>query len=110
VFADRSGGDRHGVVGRPVPPAFALRVVEIAPGRARAYDEDEWRGALVVVEQGVVQLEWLNGGCRRFGPGSTLAFVGLPLCALRNVGVEPVVLLAVSRRRAVRRHGNTPGS
>ncbi len=85
-------------LGRPLAPAFELRVVAVAPGDTRAYDEAEWRDALVVVERGEIELECVSGTCRRFDHGDMLCLIGLPLRALHNRGGEPAVLVAVSRR------------
>jgi hypothetical protein len=79
-------------------PSFRLRKVVVAPGSARAYEEDEWRGALVVVESGEIELESLNGSRQSFRRGHTLWLVGLPLRALNNQSSEPALLVAVSRR------------
>jgi hypothetical protein len=86
-------------LGRPLPPAFELRVVAIAPGRARAYHEGEWRDALVFVERGEIELESACGS-PRFARGDVLWLIGLPLRALKNPGREPALLVAISRRRA----------
>ena len=85
-------------LGRPLSPTFELRVVAVAPGDTRAYDEAEWRDALVVVERGEIELECVSGTCRRFDHGDMLYLIGLPLRALHNRGREPAVLVAVSRR------------
>jgi len=90
--------DRLSFLGRPLPPAFEHRTVAIAPGGERVYVEDEWRGALVVVERGELELESMRGGRRSFARGDILWLVGLPLRALHNHGREPVLLSAVSRR------------
>jgi hypothetical protein len=90
---------RLSLLGRRLPPSFELRVVTLAPGRARPFDQAEWRDALVVVERGEVELECLSGGRWRFPRGGVLWLVGLPLRALHNRGPEPVLLVAVSRRR-----------
>lgn len=79
-------------------PAFEKRVIVVAPGDTRTYDEAEWRDALVVVEQGEIDLETTAGGGRRFGSGDVLCLTGLPLRALHNRGKKNVVLIAVSRR------------
>jgi hypothetical protein len=71
-------------------------VVALAPGRARPYDEAEWRDALVVVEHGEIELECSSGSRRRFGSGAVLCLNGLPLRALHNGGLGPAVLSAVS--------------
>jgi uncharacterized HhH-GPD family protein len=81
------------------PRAFDLREVAVAPGAERAYDEAEWADALVVVARGEIELEGLCGARRRFARGAVLFLVGLNLRALHNVGAEPAVLLAVSRKR-----------
>ena len=72
------------------------------PGRARDYDEDVWRDALVVVVRGEIELEARSGGRERFARGAVLSLAGLPLRALHNPGVEPAELFAVRRRRAGR--------
>jgi hypothetical protein len=96
---DRDAGpDRLSFLGRRLPPGFELRVATIAPGRQRTSAEDEWRDALVVVERGQIELVCLGGSRHRFGRGDVLWLSGLPLRALRNPGVEPAVLVAVSRR------------
>jgi hypothetical protein len=86
-------------LGRPVPPAFERREIPLAAGTARAYVEGEWRGALVVVERGEIELEWLGGGRWRVTRGDVLWLVGLRLRALHNPGAEPALLVAISRRR-----------
>jgi hypothetical protein len=74
---------------------YAVRVV--APGDDRIYDEDEWRGALVVVRSGEIELCGVSGACACFGRGDLLYLEGVPLRALRNPGSVPAVLVAVSR-------------
>jgi hypothetical protein len=85
-------------LGRRLPPRFELRVVTVAPGHRRDYDQAEWRDALVVVERGELELECLGGSRRCFRRGDVLWLEGLPLRALHNRGPEPAVLAAVSRR------------
>jgi hypothetical protein len=84
-------------LGRPLGPMFRRREITIAPGRTRLYDAVEWRDAVVVVEQGEVQLECRAGRFRTFGRGAVLWLTGLPLRALHNRGNQPVVLVAVWR-------------
>jgi hypothetical protein len=94
---DDSGSDRVALLGGRLPPGFELRVVTVAPGQQRAYDQPEWRGGLVIVERGEIDLECLGGSRRRFGCGDVLWLDGLPLRALHNPGRELAVLTAVSR-------------
>jgi quercetin dioxygenase-like cupin family protein len=83
---------------RPLPPAFRLRAVVVAPGRARAYDDAEWRDAIVVVERGEIDLDFLAGGRRRLACGDVLHLDGMSVRALHNRGWEPALLVVVSRR------------
>ena len=80
-----------------VPSRFRRRVVTIAPGSARPYNEDEWRDAVVLIGRGRVDFVCEAGGTRSFGQGDVVYMVGLPLQTLRNSGDEPVVLVAISR-------------
>jgi hypothetical protein len=91
--------DRPSLPEPPPPSRFELRVTAVAPGDTLAYRESDWRDALVVVEQGAIDLEWLGGSRQRFGSGAVLWLAGLRLRALDNQGLEPALLLAVSRRR-----------
>lgn len=88
------------LLGRRLPPAFVRRVVVLAPGHTRVYDEAEWRGALVVLEHGQIELEGLDGSRHSFGRGDILWLERLPLRALHNCGHRPAVLVAISRREA----------
>jgi hypothetical protein len=85
-------------LGRPLPPAFALRSVAVAPGRERAFDEAEWQDALVVVERGEIELEFVGASRHTCARGDVLWLSGLPLRALHNRGTEPALLVAVRRR------------
>jgi quercetin dioxygenase-like cupin family protein len=96
-----SGPDHPGRVsflGRRLPDAFEIRVVTVAPGATRMYQESEWRDSLVVVEHGRIQLEGTSGSRRDFVAGDVLCLLGLSLRALHNLESEPVVLVAVSRK------------
>jgi hypothetical protein len=95
---DGTGDGRLTFLDRPLPAAFELRLVALDPGGDRPYDAAEWRGALVVVERGEVELEANSGRCWTFKAGSVLWLVGLPLRALHNRGAEQTVLSAVTRR------------
>jgi hypothetical protein len=87
-------------LGRRLPPPFERRLVVLAPEHPWVYDEAEWRGALVVVEHGQIELECLDGSRHRFGRGDVLWLDRLPLRALHNRGHTSAVLVAVSRRAA----------
>jgi hypothetical protein len=77
---------------------FEVRLVAVAPGRSLAYDDAQWRDALVIVGRGQIELEGLGGTLRSFERGAVLWLAGLPLRMLHNRGHQPVVLVAVARR------------
>ena len=86
----------------PVPtrpgPAFRRRTVTIPAQETVPYVAEQWRGAIVTIQRGSVDLCCVRGGRRRFGEGAILFMDGLALESLRNPGVDDVVLVAVSRR------------
>ena len=96
-----AGPDRLSLLGRPLPPAFELRVITLAPGRERPHEPVEWRDAIVVVERGSVELEGERGRRALFGGGDVMCLSGISLRALRNPGPGTAVLSVVRRRRGV---------
>jgi hypothetical protein len=76
-------------------------VIVLAPDDVMIYQDAEWRGAIVVVEDGQIELEGLDGSRQRFVRGAILWLERLPLRALHNRERTPAVLVAVSRRTAV---------
>ncbi|WP_436757095.1 hypothetical protein [Streptosporangium sp. V21-05] len=87
----------HSLPGRS-GPLFDVRRIVVEPGGSRVYDEAEWRGAIVLLERGRIELVRSDGDHRAFRRGDVLWLDGLPVRALRNPGREPAVLLAISRR------------
>ena len=85
----------------PLPERFRRLHVLLEPGVPRTYVAAEWRDALVVVEQGRLDLECHLGGVRTFPEGAVLHLDGLALRALRCDGPDPTVLTAVLRRNTV---------
>ena len=85
-------------VERRLPEGFAARTFTIAAGCERGYEQREWADSIIVVEEGVIELECLGGTRSRFAAGAVLCFDSLPLRTLRNTGREPALLSAVSRR------------
>ena len=86
----------------PVPTrpgsAFRRRTLTIPAQETVPYVAEEWRGALVTIERGSVDLCCVRGGRRRFVEGAILFMEGLALESLHNPGVEDAVLVALSRR------------
>ena len=83
-------------------PTFDIRTVALEPGGTLVYDEEEWRGALVTVESGEVELEMECGRSCFFQRGDLIWLEGLPLARLHNRGDEPTVLVAASRTQETR--------
>jgi hypothetical protein len=84
-------------LGGRVPPGFQVRRIVIDCGAEQAYDETEWVDAIVLVEEGEIELECVQGSRHRFGRGDVIWLVGLPLRVLRCAGPGPAILVAVSR-------------
>jgi len=61
---------------------FRRRSIRLEPGESRRSGDAEWRDALVVVEQGDVELECAAGGRRRFAGGAVLWLEGIDLRVL----------------------------
>ena len=95
----RHGGVRVSFLGKDCGPAFQVQRVLIPPRVERAFISHEWDDALVIVEQGMIELESLHGERRRFVTGDILCLAGLHLRVLSNVGPDPAVLSSTSRRR-----------
>ena len=102
---DDPGPERLSFLDRRLPSWAELRMVVVAAGERLAYDQADWRDAVVVVEGGELEVEWLGGDRQRFICGDLLWLSGLPLRALHNPGWEPVVLTLVARRQAPMRLG-----
>jgi hypothetical protein len=81
----------------PLPDGFAMRVYRAAPGRDLGLEPAPPPDAIVVVEQGELELGCRAGGCRRFARGSMIPIARLPVAHLRSVGSRPLVLVAVAR-------------
>jgi hypothetical protein len=79
----------------PLPLGFSRRVLQVAPGFG--LEPDGLSDAIVVVEQGELELECRAGTCRRFGCGSMIPMARLPIARLRSVGPRALVLVAVWR-------------
>jgi len=100
----RRDPDRLGFLDGRLPRWCERRVVTVAPGQSRPYDEVEWRDAIVVVERGEIELEGSSGERHGFRGGDVLWLTGLPLRALHNPSRrEPAVLVAVSKQAGPRR-------
>lgn len=79
-------------------PAFCRRVMTIGPDEWHACVEDEWRGAIVVIEHGEIEL-YCTVAMRHFAQGTVLWLDGLGVRAMHNPGSVDTVLVATSRRR-----------
>jgi hypothetical protein len=83
----------------PLPQGFTRRVFRIAAGLELGFELCRVSGAIVVVEEGELELECGSGTRRRFGPGSMIPIARVPVTRARNVGPGPLALVFVSRAR-----------
>ena len=95
MTADESA--RDALFHDPLPEGFFRRVLRVAPGLELGLEPGRLPDGIVVVEQGVLELECRAGACRRFGRGSMIPIARLPVARLRSAGSAPLVLLVVSR-------------
>jgi hypothetical protein len=96
MTADESAGDAR--FRDPLPQGFSRRVFRVAAGRELDLEQG-LLDAMVVVEQGILELECRAGARRRFGRGAMIPIGRLPLTHVRSVGTRPLVLVAVSREQ-----------
>jgi hypothetical protein len=83
----------------PLPEGFARCVFRVAPRLELAFVPGGLPDAIVVIEQGELELECRAGTCRRFGRCSMIPIARPPMALFRSVGSRPLVLVAVSRRQ-----------
>ena len=84
-------------LGRCLPAWVQLHVVVIPPGCAHAVEPGQWRGAMIVVERGTVELELRCGRRLIWAQGYIGTLSGMSPEALHNTGDRPAVITAVSR-------------
>ena len=77
---------------------FEVRVVILEPGCDMILEPAEWRGALVEVNQGLVELELPSGATARFSAGDLVWLNEGRMRALPSDGQVSAVLVAVSRQ------------
>jgi hypothetical protein len=80
-----------------LPPGFERRVIALAPGASRSFDEAGWRDALVLLESGELEVEGRTGCRVRLRAGAIFWLAGLPVRSLHNPGRDAAVLVAISR-------------
>ena len=85
--------------GRRLPPWVELHLVVLPPGCTHPFYPDDWRGALIVVERGAIELELRSGRRRACSQGYIGTLSGLSLRALHNNADRTAVITAVSRCR-----------
>jgi quercetin dioxygenase-like cupin family protein len=92
---------------RDVSPTLAKRTVELAPAAVLAYDDESWHDTIVFVTAGEIEVQGSHDERARFGPGDILCLAPFCVRIVRNVGVEPARLLAVTRRCGVGESGRS---
>jgi quercetin dioxygenase-like cupin family protein len=92
-------GRRFSLLGREVTANFELRRIELAPGAVLSFRPADWRGCLVVVESGGIELETIDGPRARFAAGSVLGFEHIPIRQIRGCASELAIVSVVRRVR-----------
>ena len=82
-----------------LPDAFVRRVTELQPGATVPFDPVDWRGAVVVVRDGVVRLRLRSGVQQEFVARDVLWLAGLDVLHLHTPGPELAALVSVRRDR-----------
>ena len=95
MTGDESAGDA--LFRNPLPAGFSRRIFRVAPGIEVDLDARGVLDAIVLVEEGEIELECLAGMRRRFGRGSIIPITRPPVARARSVGSCPLLLLSVSR-------------
>jgi len=85
---------------RALPPGFERRTVTIAAGDVLPPHITCWRDAIVSIEQGEMEMIGPGGEVLRLGAGALLLLDGVEHVEVRNIGAEPLVLAAISRRES----------
>ena len=75
------------------------RRIAVPGGDELPYVPADWKGCLVVIERGAIELESRRGVRRTFRRGDMLTLQGLRLRLLRNPGTVETILAAVSAPR-----------
>jgi hypothetical protein len=87
-----------------IRPPFERREMAIAPGESIAPPDDAWTDAIVVVEEGEIELVGRDGATVRIRLGGILWFTDVTRCSLRNPGGIPAVISSVRRIPSRRVH------
>ncbi len=87
------------LIKRPdLPPGFERWQLSLAPNTRRRARPDDWAGALVLVDDGQLEVDCGAHGHHVFTGGDLLVLGQLPLRSLHNPGDESVRLVAVRRQ------------
>jgi hypothetical protein len=95
MTGDESAGDA--LFRTPLPAGFSRRVFRVASGLEVDLDARGVLDAILLVEEGEIELECRAGMRRRFGRGSIIPITRPPVAHARSVGSCPLLLLSVSR-------------
>ena len=97
MVASNSADRVRALLRGPVAAGFEQWRLTLAPGETRPSGAAEWSGALVMVEEGAVEVGCIAGARQTFVADDILALSCLPLRWLRNPGTEVTRLVAVRR-------------
>ncbi len=81
----------------PLPTGFTRRILRLETGCEVDPELCRLPDAIVVVDEGELEIECRAGGRRRFGCGSMIPIARVPVARARSVGPDPLALTFVSR-------------
>lgn len=112
VVGPNDDDERHlSFLGRRLPAWVELHVLVLPPGCTHPFDPSHWRGVLIVVERGTIQLELPSGRRLPCTQGYIGTLSGITLRALHNAGTCTAVVTGVSRSPHVRaQRQSAPGT
>ncbi|HEX5194124.1 MAG TPA: hypothetical protein VFW09_15085 [Solirubrobacteraceae bacterium] len=84
-------------LGRRLPRWVQLHLLVLPPGCTHPFEPGQWRGALIIVERGAIELELRSGRRVPCAQGYIGTLSGLTLIALHNPGARSAVITGVSR-------------
>jgi hypothetical protein len=88
---------RLGLLERPLPPGFAIRLLVLEPGERVRCEAATWNAALIEVECGEVDLHFRGDRRLRMRAGDAFWLSGLPVRSISNPSRSPAALTGLVR-------------
>ena len=89
--------ERLGLLERPLPPGFAIRLLILEPGDWVRCEAATWNDTLIEVECGEVELHFRCERLLRMRAGDAFWLSGLPVRSISNPSASPAALTGLVR-------------